>query len=342
MAERDRDRLIWIYTQMLRIREFEERVKRSFEEHPGVIRGHTHLADGAEGSIVGSLATLEPGDQLMTTYRCHGYPIVLGTDPKAIMAEIYGRRDGLCGGYGGSMHLADPERGFMGTSGIVGQGIPQATGLAWAKQLDGEGRVVLCFFGDGASKQGAFHEALNLASLWKLPVVFVMENNSYNVATRVEQEDANAAAGEPLSVKAVAYSMPGVTLDGGDPVAVYETVGAAADRARAGEGPTLVESKVYRLSAHGNIIAPPGVPLHYPEHEAITVFGNREEYEAALRGDPVPRFRMRLVEQGTLDAARADQIAQQVTEEMDAAVQFGLDSPFPEPEAAGRTDYVYA
>jgi pyruvate dehydrogenase E1 component alpha subunit len=342
MPELDPDRLIWMYTQMLRIREFEERVKRSFEEHPGVIRGHTHLADGAEGSIVGALATLEPSDQLITTYRCHGYPIVLGTDTKAMMAEIYGRRDGLCGGYGGSMHLADPERGFMGTSGIVGQGIPQATGLAWAAQLRGEGQVVLCFFGDGASKQGAFHESLNLASLWKLPVVFVMENNSYNVGTRVEQEDANAAAGEPLSVKALAYSMPGVTIDGGDPVAVYEAVGAAVARAREGDGPTLVESRVYRLSAHGNIIAPPGVPLHYPEHEAITVFGNREEYEAALRGDPVPRFRARLIEQHGLDAVRADQIAAEVRDEMAAAVAFALDDPFPEPEAAAKYDHVYA
>jgi acetoin:2,6-dichlorophenolindophenol oxidoreductase subunit alpha len=339
-GELDGERLIWMFTQMLRIREFEERVKRTFEDHPGVIRGHTHLADGAEASIVGSLAALKEGDQLMTTYRCHGYPIALGTDPKAIMAEIYGRRDGLCGGYGGSMHLADPERGFLGTSGIVGQGIPQATGVAYAAQIRKQGQVVLCFFGDGASKQGAFHESLNLASLWKLPVVYIMENNNYNVATRSEQEDANAAAGEPLSVKAKAYSMPGVTVDGGDPIAVYETVSTAADRARRGQGPTLVESKVYRLSAHGNLIAPPGVPLHYPEHEAITVFGNRDEYEAALRGDPVPRFRMRLVEQGTLDAARADELAQEVRDEMDAAVQFGLDSPFPEPEAA--VNFVYA
>jgi pyruvate dehydrogenase E1 component alpha subunit len=133
-----------------------------------------------------------------------------------------------------------------------------------------------------------------------------------------------------------------VTVDGGDPVVVYETVGAAVERARKGDGPTLVESKVYRLSAHGNIIAPPGVPLHYPEHEAITVFGNREEYEAALRGDPVPRFRARLIEEGALTPEQADEIAQQVRDEMDAAVQFALDSPFPEPEAAARTDYVYA
>jgi TPP-dependent pyruvate/acetoin dehydrogenase alpha subunit len=340
MTQLDNDRLVWMYTQMLRIREFEERVKRTFEEHPGVIRGHTHLADGAEASIVGSMATLQPDDQLLTTYRCHGYPIVLGTDTKAMMAEIYGRRDGLCGGYGGSMHLADPERGFLGTSGIVGQGIPQGTGAALAAQIRKQGQIVLCFFGDGASKQGAFHESLNLASLWKLPVVYIMENNNYNVGTRSEQEDANAAAGEPLSVKAKAYSMPGFTVDGGDPVAVYEMVSTAVDRARAGDGPTLIESKVYRLSAHGNLIAPPGVPLHYPEHEAITVFGNREEYEAALRGDPVPRFRARLIEEGALDAARADEIAQAVRDEMDVVVQFALDSPFPEPEAA--LDNVYA
>jgi pyruvate dehydrogenase E1 component alpha subunit len=334
---------IWTFTQMLRIREFEERVKRTFEEHPGVIRGHTHLADGAEASIVGSLATLQPGDQLMATYRCHGYPIVLGTDPKAMMAEIYGRTDGLCGGYGGSMHLIDPEHGFMGTSGIVGQGIPQATGVAYAAQIRNRSQppqVVLCFFGDGATKQGAFSESLNIASLWKLPIVYVMENNSYNVVTRSDQEDANAAAGEPLAIKAKAFSMPGVTVDGGDPVAVYEAVGAAVARARGGDGPTLLESKVYRLSAHGNIIAPPGVPLHFPEHEAVEVFGATEEYEAAKRGDPVPRFRARLVTQGTLDTERADAIAAEVRDEMQAAVQFGLDSPFPEPEAA--LNYVYA
>jgi len=336
----DKDRLIWIHTQMLRIREFEERVKRTFEEHPGAIRGHTHLADGAEASIVGSLAALRDGDQVLATYRCHGYPLALGTDSKAIMAEIYGKSTGLCGGFGGSMHLVDVERGFLGTSGIVGQGIPHATGAAYAAQIRGKGQVVLSFFGDGASKQGAFAESLNIASLWKLPVVYVMENNNYNVVTRSDQEDANAAAGEPLAVKAKAYSMPGVTVDGGDPLAVYDVMREAVGRARSGGGPTLVESKVYRLSAHGNIIAPPGVPLHYPEHEAITVFGNREEYEAALRGDPVPRFRARLIEDGTLDGARADAIAAQVREEMQAAVEFAWESPLPDPSEA--VNHVYA
>jgi pyruvate dehydrogenase E1 component alpha subunit len=332
--------LVWIYTQMLRIREFEERVKRSFEEHPGAIRGHTHLADGAEASIVGSLATLRDSDLVLSTYRCHGYPIALGTDPGAIMAEIYGRTTGICKGYGGSMHLADPARGFLGTSGIVGAGIPHATGAAYAAQIRRQGQVVLCFFGDGASKQGAFAESLNIAALWKLPVVYVMENNNYNVLTRVEEEDANAAAGEPLAVKAKAFSMPGVTIDGGDPLEVRGVVGEAVERARSGAGPTLVESKVYRLSAHGNIIVPPGIPLHYPEHEAIAVYGATEEYEAALRGDPVPRFRARLLADGTLSAQEADGIATAVRDEMQAAVEFAWESPLPDP--ADAVNYVYA
>jgi len=339
----DKERLSWILTQMVRIREFEERVKRTFEEHPGAIRGHTHLADGAEASIVGSLAALrsgEPRDQVLATYRCHGYPLALGTDSRAMMAEIYGKKTGLCEGYGGSMHLVDTERGFLGTSGIVAQGIPHATGAAYAAQIRKLGQVVLCFFGDGASKQGAFAESLNIASLWKLPIVFVMENNNYNVVTRSEQEDANAAAGEPLAVKAKAFSMPGVTVDGGDPLEVYGVMAGAVERARSGEGPTLVESKVYRLSAHGNIIAPPGVPLHYPEHEAITVFGAREEYEAALRGDPVPRFRARLIGEGTLSAEEANAIAEAAKAEMESAVQFAWESPYPEPEEA--VNYVYA
>ena len=334
------ERQIWMFTQMLRIRTFEERVKRTFTDHPGVIRGHTHLADGAEASIVGTLAHFREGDAALATYRCHGYPLTLGSDPKAVMAEIYGRVDGFCKGLGGSMPLTDVQRGFLGTSGIVGAGIPHAAGAAWAAQIRKQGNVVFSFFGDGATKQGAFHETLNIASLWKLPVVFVMENNGYNVVTTAAQEDASAAAGEPLAVKSRAHAMPGVTVDGTDPLAVYATVGEAVERARSGKGPTLVESKVYRLSAHGNIIAPPGVPLHYPEHEAVAVFGKREEYEAALRGDPVPRFRGVLVQNGTLTAAQADEIAARVAADIQAAVTFALQSPYPQPESA--LEYNYA
>lgn len=334
------ERLVWMYTQMYRIRQFEERVKSTFTDYPGIIRGHTHLADGAEASIVGSIAALAPGDRILTSYRCHGYPIALGTDTKSMMAEIYGKATGLCGGLGGSMHLYDPARGFLGGSGIVAQHVPHATGAAWAAQIRHGGEAVVCYFGDGASKQGAFHESLNIASLWKLPIVYLMENNHYNVVTRTEQEDANAAAGEPLAVKAKAYSMPGVAVDGSDPVAVHGAVAEALVRARAGDGPTLVESLVYRLSAHGNLIAPPGVPLHYPEHEAIATFGNRAEYEVALREDPVPRFRHVLVSDGTLDPAGADALEVAAREEIDAAQRFALDSPWPAPDSG--VAYVYA
>lgn len=334
------DQQIWMYTQMLRIREFEERVKRTFTDHPGVIRGHTHLGDGVEASIVGTLGHFKKGDAALATYRCHGYPLTLGSDPKAMMAEIYGRETGLCKGLGGSMHLTDVANGFLGTSGIVGAGIPHAAGAAWAAQIRGQQEVVFSFFGDGASKQGAFHETMNIAALWKLPVIFIMENNGYNVETTSEQEDANAAAGEPLAVKAKAYSMPGVTVDGCDPLAVYDVMAEAVARARAGDGPTLVESKVYRLSAHGNLIAPPGVPLHYPDHEAVAVFGNKEEYEAALRGDPLPRFRGTLVNAGVITGEQADAMKEEVAAEMQQVVEFALNSPFPTVESTLQYNYA--
>src|SRR5712692_6864353 len=193
-----KDRLIWMYTQMFRIREFEERVKRTFTDHPGVIRGHAHLGDGAEGAIVG---------------------------------EIYTRRDGLCKGFGGSMHLSDPAHHFPGTSGIIAQSIAHATGAALTAQVKNSGQVVYCFFGDGSTKQGAFFESLNLAAIWKLPVVYVLENNQYQAYTQVGLEDANVMAGDPLSKKAQAFSIPGLTVDGTDVLAVREAVGTAAERA---------------------------------------------------------------------------------------------------------------
>ncbi len=334
-----RERALWIYRQMVRIRAFEDRVKRTFTEHPGMIRGHTHLADGGEATIVGAIAALRPDDSVMATYRCHGYLIALGSSPRAMMAEIYGKATGLSRGFAGSMHLADPEHQFWGTSGIVGQGIPQATGIALAIQVRGGDQVVLCFFGDGASKQGAFHEALNIAALWKLPIVYILENNLYQAVTRVEQEDANAAAGEPLSTKARAYSMPGVTIDGTDPIAVLTTVSEAVARARRGEGPTLIEAVFYRFSAHGNIIAPPPVPLHFEEHEAVAVFKKPEEYEQWRERDPIPRWRAWLLSLGVPESELVA-IEQAAQEEMDDAVRFALESPWPDPSELQR--YVYA
>jgi len=336
----EKDRLIWIYAQMTRIREFEERVKRTFLEHPGAMRGHTHLADGAEASIVGALATRNASDWAMPTYRCHAHPLVLGTSPRKMMAELYGRRDGLCKGFGGSMHLADPEHYFPGTSAMVGQSIAHAAGAALTAQVKNTGQIVYCFFGDGASKQGAFFETLNMAAVWKLPIVFILENNEYQAYTHVSLEDANAQAGDPLSQKAAAFSIPGITVDGTDPILVYEVVAKAAERARAGQGPSLIESKFYRLSAHGNAITVPPTPTQFPEHEAVGVYGNKEEYRAAKEKDPIPRFRAHLLSEGFINEEQARKLDDNGCAEMDDAVQFALASPHPEPEEA--TNYVYA
>jgi TPP-dependent pyruvate/acetoin dehydrogenase alpha subunit len=335
-----RERLIWMWTQMLRIREFEERVKRTFVEHPGVIRGHTHLADGAEASIVGSLATRNDGDPVMPSYRCHGNPIVLGTPVGNLMAELYGRRDGICRGFGGSMHLADPAHDFPGATGIIGAGIAHAAGVALTAQVKKSGQVVYSFFGDGASKQGAFHESLNIAAVWKLPVVFILENNEYQAYTHISLEDANYAGGDPLSKKAQAYSIPGVTLDGTDPLAVYDEVMKASVRARAGQGPSLIESKFYRFSAHGNAITVPPVPTQFPKHESVEVYGRKAEYEAAKANDPLPKFRSKLIASGVMTEENASSIEGQVCAEMEEAVRFGLASPQPAPEDALK--YVYA
>ncbi len=336
----EKSRLAWMYRQMVRIREFEEAVKNAFIEHPGAIRGHSHLGDGAEASIVGTLATRNDTDIVMPSYRCHGYPIVLGTPLRKIMAEIFGRKDGLCQGFGGSMHLADPSRYFPGTSGIIGQSIAHATGAALTAQVKKTGQVVYCFFGDGASKQGAFFESLNMAAVWKLPVVYILENNQYQAYTHYRLEDANAAAGDPLSQKAQAFSIPGVTVNGTDPLAVHDEVAKAVQRARAGQGPSLIESKFYRLSAHGNVITVPPLPTQFPEHEAVAVYGNKVEFEEWKAKDPVPQFRSRLVESGVITDAEARQTENEARAEVKDAVEFALASPFPSPEEA--VHHVYA
>jgi TPP-dependent pyruvate/acetoin dehydrogenase alpha subunit len=329
-----------MYTQMVRIREFEEAVKRAFIEHPGVIRGHAHLGDGAEASIVGALSTRHESDFVMPSYRCHGYPIVLGTSLQKMMAEVFGRKDGLCQGFGGSMHLADPARYFPGTSGIIGQSIAHATGAALTAQVKKNGQIAYCFFGDGASKQGAFFESLNMAAVWKLPIVYILENNQYQAYTHFSLEDANAIAGDPLSRKADAFSIPGATVDGTDPVAVFKAVSKAADRARAGKGPSLVETKFYRLSAHGNVITVPPLPTQFPEHEAIAVYGNKKEFAEGKSKDPVARFRARLLKDRVLTEGVAKRLESAARAEVEDAVQFALASPAPAPEEALK--YVYA
>ena len=342
MEQLDNDRLVWMFTQMLRIREFEERVKRTFEEHPGVIRGHTHLADGAEASIVGSLATMQPGDQLMATYRCHGYPIALGTDTKAIMAEIYGRKDGLCGGYGGSMHLIDPGRGFMGTSGIVGQGIPQATGLAFAAQTaqGGPGRPVVLrrrrLQAGGLPRVAQPRLAVEAAGRVRDGEQQLQRVHALRAGGR-ERRRRRAAVGQGRGLQH-----------------------ARRHRGRRGSGRGVRDrgggvrprSRRRRADARGVEGVPPVRPRqhHRPARRAAPLPRARGDHHVrqprGVRGrasrrprSPVPRTAGR-AGRARPGACRRDR--KQVTEEMEAAVQFGLDSPFPEPEAAARQDYVYA
>ncbi len=339
-AKPSHDRLIWMYKQMVRIREFEEAVKRTFIEHPGVIRGHTHLGDGAEASIVGALSTRNATDIVMPSYRCHGYPIVLGTSTRAMMAEVFGRAEGLCKGFGGSMHLSDPEHHFPGPSGIIGQSIAHATGAALTAQVKNTGQIVYCFFGDGASKQGAFFESLNMAAVWRLPIVYVLEHNFYQAYTHVGLEDANYVAGDPLSKKAEAFSIPGVMVDGTDPLKVAEAVREAAERARSGQGPSLIESRFYRLSAHGNVITVPPVPTQFPDHEAVAVYGNNAEFREWKDKDPLAAFRARLIQETVMTTADAEAIQAAGRDEIADAVQFALASPLPAPEEA--VNHVYA
>ena len=202
------------------------------------------------------------------------------------------------------------------------------------------GQVVHCFFGDGSTKQGAFYESLNLAAVWKLPIVYILENNHYQAYTHISLEDANYIAGDPLSQKAQAFSMPGVTLDGSDPLKVCAAVQTAAERARSGKGPSLIEAKFYRLSAHGNAITVPPVPTQFPEHEAVEVYGRKAEYAAAKKKDPIPRFRAALIRKGVLRIADAKRIESEAQAEMEDAVQFALASPHPTPAEAVK--YVYA
>jgi pyruvate dehydrogenase E1 component alpha subunit len=236
--------------------------------------------------------------------------------------------------------LADPEHHFPGTSGIIGQAIAHATGAALTAQVKDTGQVVYCFFGDGATKQGAFFESVNLAAVWKLPIVYILENNYYQAYTHISLEDANYIAGDPLSKKAQAFSIPGVTVDGTDPLKVYAAVHEAAEQARGGKGPSLIEARFHRLSAHGNAITVPPVPTQFPEHEAMEVYGKKAEFAAAVKNDPIPKFRALLVRKGVMKNADAKRMEEKARSEMENAVQFALASPLPAGTEAVK--HVYA
>jgi TPP-dependent pyruvate/acetoin dehydrogenase alpha subunit len=309
-----RDTLLLMYERMLKIRHFEDRVKDLFAA--GEMPGFVHLYLGQEAVAAGACAPLREDDYITSTHRGHGHIIAKGGDVKLMMAELYGKATGYNKGKGGSMHIADPRLGILGANGIVGAGLPIATGAGLSAKLRKSGQVAVCFFGDGASNQGTFHEAVNIASAFDLPVVYVCENNLYAVGTR--QSDVRRV--EDIADRAVGYAIPGLAIDGNDVIAVYEACSAAVDRARAGMGPTLVEAKTYRWRTHFE-----GEPDTYRPPE---------EVEAWLKREPIAPYRKNLIEQGVLTQTQAAEIEAIVLQELDGAVEFARQSPLPEPQSA--------
>ena len=312
--------LVDMLRMMMRIRQFDQRALELYRE--GAMRGTTHPYIGMEAVAVGACATLRPGDRITSTHRGHGHCLAKGGDPRRMMAELLGRADGYCKGKGGSMHIADVDAGILGANGIVGGGMGLATGAALASKLAGRDDVAICFFGDGALNQGVFHEAANMAAIWRLPVVYVCENNQYAMSARA---DRFTSVPDP-SVRAGAYGFPGLTCDGMDVLAVYAAVGGAVARARAGEGPSLIVCVTYRFLGHHV-----GDPLNYRD---------KAEVEAWRTKDPIDRLHRLLAERRALSVADADAMRADVEREIDEAVAFAKASPEPDPSAL--TEDVYA
>jgi len=304
-------RILRTYRTMLVIRYFEEKVEALFTR--GRIRGTAHSSAGQEAVAVGVCNALRRTDYVTSTHRGHGHFIARGGDPRRIMAELFGKRTGYSGGRGGSQLMADFRLGFLGANGITGAGIPLATGTALSARLRRTGRIAACFFGDGASNQGAFHEALNLAGIRRLPVVYVCENNQYAMSMPVSR----AVAIENIADRAAAYGFPGVTVDGNDVIAVERVVAEACARARRLEGPTLVECKTYRLSGHSR-----GDPRTYRTAE-------EERFWRAT--DPIRRLKKQLVKQGKLDREEDRRLRREARAVVQEAVRFARSAPDPDP-----------
>ena len=309
-----KEKLIDMYRTMVRIRTFEERVDKEFAV--GNIPGFVHLYSGEEASATGACANLRPDDYITSTHRGHGHLIAKGGKTNRMMAELYGKKTSYCKGKGGSMHIADMDIGILGANGVVGAGIPIAAGAALSAKMRGTDQIVICFFGDGASNTTRFHEGINLASVQKLPVVYVIENNMYAQKSRI----SDTCKVPNIADRASAYGIQGITVDGNDVLAVYEAVGEAVARARRGEGPTLVECKTYRW--HGHV-----------EGDS-QAYKPKEEVEEWMKKDPIPAFRGKLIEMGVLTEKDADRINREINEEIEKAVKFAEESPLPAPEEA--------
>jgi TPP-dependent pyruvate/acetoin dehydrogenase alpha subunit len=318
-AALSRERQLELLRQMIEIRLFEEAIQRMFTQN--LVRGSTHLCSGQEATEVGACAALRESDAMLCTYRGHGAVLAKGAPLDRTFAEILGKAEGLCGGKGGSMHLTDVGVGAYGSFAIVGAHLPIATGFGFAAQYAGTDEVCVCFFGDGSTNIGAFHEALNLAGIWKLPVIFVCENNVYGEYSHWSRTTPI----ERLAERAHGYGMPGVAVDGNDVAAVHDVVATAVARARAGEGPTLVEALTYRHKGHSR--TDPGA------------YRPKEEVEAWLARDPIALLESSLREQG-VEQAELDELRRGAEERVDAAAQRAVD--WPEPQLESRLEHVWA
>jgi TPP-dependent pyruvate/acetoin dehydrogenase alpha subunit len=300
------------YRQMLRIRRCEEQIGWLFSRN--LTMGTAHLSIGQEAVAVGALAATNPDDYVVSTHRGHGHLLAKGADTARLLAEICGRATGFCRGKGGSQHIAVREIGFLGTNGITGGGLPVATGAALSAKLRRSGQVVLSFFGEGAANQGTFHESLNMAAVWKLPIVFICENNGYAMWTPTERVTSVA----DISVRAAGYGIPGLTIDGMDPLTVRDAVRSAIGRARAGDGPTLLEAKTYRFCGHS-------------KSDNGSKYRTRDEVATWQERDPLTIWRAQLIAAGADAEVRRIEAAIEV--ELEEATRFALDSPYAEDEA---------
>lgn len=311
-------RALDLYRKLMTVRRFEEKVDELFRA--GVIYGTVHVSVGQEAVAVGVGDALNEDDYVLATHRGHGHCLMRGADPKLMMAELLGKATGLCKGKGGSMHIIDVDKGMLGAMGIVGQGMPLATGVALALKMQKRPQVIVAFFGDNASAGGPFHEAMNCASLWKLPVVFVCENNRYGISVSIEK----TSSVKDIAIRANGYDVPGVVVDGMDVLAVQEEAKKAIKRARDGKGPSLLECKTYRFLGHSR-----GDPPYGP-------YRTKEELDSWKKRDPL----LLLSKQGKLTKAEMEKIEKEVTEELDEAVRFAEESP--EPDVQTALEDVYA
>jgi pyruvate dehydrogenase E1 component alpha subunit len=311
--------LMELYRRMVLIRRFEEKVAEMYSR--GKITGFCHLYAGEEAVAVGAISAIYDKDYVVSTYREHGHCLAKGASPRAVMAELFGKTTGISRGHGGSMHLFDPNLRFMGGYAIVGGGLPLAVGLGLSIVYKQEPEVVCCFFGDGALPQGAFHESLNMASLWKLPVIFICENNFYGMGTLVQ----NAICQEELYRFAEPYKMPGVRVDGMDVLDVYRAVTEGAARAREGDGPSLIEAVTYRFRGHSM-----SDPVEYRSKREERIWQER---------DPIKNLARKLTREGRADEGKLKNVEQEVAAIIDDAVKFAEESPEPRLEELGR--YVY-